>query len=182
MKFSEIIETLLAEIRVFYIAKPKDASMKKIKVVARKMNKLTFTEDDVIDYVDFCYKKLKKVKEVGKRSSVDYFIGILASDGEIGRFLDFKKAKGELKSESTTEDTEDDDILKVNGLTYHKIMSDQDRDIFLCPVKIKFMIRDCSRFVPKLYTLNQYNELYPEKKITYETIKPLIKEGKLCLT
>ena len=182
MKYTEVMETLRAETAVFYRAKPGVASIKKMKVLGRKINKLDLDEDAVISYVDFCYKKLKKIKDTGKRSSVDYFVGILGTEKTFDSFLDFRRTTGELRQEDPTEDDDNDDTLRINGITYNKILSEEDRDIFWSEQEFGMMVRDLSRMIPKIMSLKEYNQIYPDNKVTVNTIKHLIEGGTICLT
>jgi hypothetical protein len=103
------------------------------------------------------------VKEPEKRAGVDYFVAIITSERTLKQYLDFLRIKGEGKSEYIAEDEET--TISINKQKYIKIISDDDRDIFFCGGLIKFLIKDYSEFVPKLYTLSQYNKKYPEKSI-----------------
>ena len=184
MTKKEMLNIVIGELSIFYNSIPAERSLKKIKDIFQRFKTLKFEREDIIYYIDFCYKQMEKtVKDAVRRSSVDYFVAIVSSDKTFLRYLDYLRAKGEVVNEPQIEVSPYDDpneAITFNGLTYHKIISTVDRDIFLCPTAIKFLIRDYNDLVPRFYTLMTYNVKYPDKKITWETIKDIIKESDLC--
>lgn len=180
MKQSEMIEVMLEELGILYNASPGERSIKKLKGLFKKFKEFKFDKDRIADYIDFCFKRMKKVvKEKEKKSSVDYFVAIVASEKTFKQYLDFVRIKGEVREENPIAESQEpeEEEIKINGHRYIKILSDPDREIFFCPDVIKFLIKDYSDMVPKFYRLAQYNRKHPDKEITMNTIKEFIKNS-----
>jgi hypothetical protein len=182
MKQKDILETILSELGMLYKTPPGEKSIKKFKVLFKKFGALDFDDESIKDYIDFCYKKMKKmVKEPEKRAGVNYFSAIIASEKMFTQYLDLQRIKGEALRDNPVEQDEmnDERIMHVGRDIYHRIKEDGDRSIFFCPIKIKFLIKDYSEMIPKVYRLSTYNFMHPEKKITMDTIeKDMIKWGR----
>jgi hypothetical protein len=181
----EMLEFVLSELKLFYNASPGKKSIAKMNDLFRRFKILEFDKKDIINYIDFCYKRMKKtVKNVEKRAGVDYFVAIVASDKTMKSYFDFLRAKGDMVKDNPVESEEEDDsIIKMNGNVYQRIMIEEDRVIYFCPAIIRFLIKDFSEMIPKVHTLSFYNNAYPEKKITMDTVKKhMRKEWLPCRT
>jgi hypothetical protein len=169
-----LTRAFLKEIAIFYRAKPREGSVMKLQRFCKVFRK-ELNISDIIDYVDFCEKQLKKIKDRNRRRSVDYFVGIIVSENVFSRYIDDLKAKGQIDKETNlNEEDEDGDVVEHKGVRYEKIKSHGEFDIFYNKEILRFLVADFSSLPPKIYTLKQYNQSFPQNRITMETVEGVI--------
>ena len=185
IEISYQMKVILVELGVLFRANPNDADMKRIHSTAKVMESGRWTDEEISDYIDYCVKIFNKmVKDPVDRSNVSNFTRFFTSTKMLLRYADYKDTKESIKRENPieTDDEDDDSTMHIGGHTYYRIKKEEDREIFFCPILVRFLIKDYSGMVPKIYRLSQYNKHYPENLITTDTVKGLIKGGKiLCL-
>jgi hypothetical protein len=141
------------------------------------MADLDFVEQDVISYVEYCYRTTRSVKDVNKRSSIDYFVAVCASINMWPKFLDYFDANREVNEETGEEDTTPLDTeadITWEGKQYKPIGTVGDVDIFFNQQKTKLIVRDNSLFVPKYERLHRWNKKHPNKTIGEEKLVELL--------
>lgn len=178
IKISHQMKLILNDLGELFRAKPNDSDMKRIQSVSKIIEAGRWTDEDISDYIDYCIKIFNKiVKTPMDRSNVSNFTRFFTSPKMLHRYADYKDTQETIKRENPVEtDDEDDSTMRIGGRIYHKIKTEKDRDIYFCPIFIKFLVKDYNGMVPKIYRLAQYNAHYPEKKITMETVEELIKK------
>jgi len=164
MQISEIEKIIYERIREIFTAPASKKSEEKIEALAAKIRKLGWGKETTIEYFEYAYKTLSKVKDRMKRSSVNYFIAIMTGDNNFLGFIDY------LASASTDEKTEAEDTIEYKGRSYIPLgHSIGNIEVHYCrrkgDGKFMFLLTDYSKTPPRMGYLSKYNKVYPEKKI-----------------
>jgi len=184
IKRTREMDVIMEQLSHLFRATTSHSDLQRISKAANILHDLGYSKKDVAYYIDYCIKIFKKiVKNPNQRGDVSNFTRFFTSQKMIDRHQDYLNTLDEIKEESPIEQEDDDEpTMRVGGHIYHRLRTDDDRDIFFCPITIKFLIKDYSEMVPKIYRLSTYNAMYPERKITMDTVEKLIRGGKLCHT
>ena len=157
--------------------KPAPASEKKLKELYSRIRHMKWDRDTIEDYVEYVYKKHRALRDRNKRSSVDYFVGILTSKRNIDQFKDFQKYAPKERTPSGTEEEKTVDFKgnEYTFLTEIPIVAEiyfyqKPDDRFL------FVVRDLAMTPPRLSFLSKFNKTFPDKKINKSKLILLAKK------
>lgn len=177
MKQIEIEKILCDEFSIYYSKTPSPKSLIKLHAVIKEMTNLEFTKQDIISYVEYCYRTTRSVKDINKRSSIDYFVAVCASISLWPKFLDYfdaKKAVDEETGEEESPPPNEDDSILWEGKPYVPIGTIGNIDIFFNSEKTKLIIRDNSLIIPKYERLVTWNKKHPKNKVGEEKLIELL--------
>lgn len=167
---------IVKEVGIYYRRKVPHGSVLRIQQFCEVIRGTGLSTQELQGYISGCWMKVSKIKSPGKRGAVSYFVAIIVSDDNFNEYLDGRKAKYDIKKQSGLEDDEEEDpgVIEYKGDTFTILKEEDERDIYFCKEAISFLIRDRTEIIPKVLTLKDYNENFPERRITLEAVSPLV--------